>query len=934
VIPLAKQNKLPQYIYKINSTLLETSNWNLALPLNRARKIPGLVVSLADSQILSWINELNGTENYDIQAKEVKQKIKDVKKQPSSRENKIKISSLYEQLYRLQFKEDYVTVVMDKKSHYDRANKGFYINGILYKRLICTTNGVKTSSVVYISDRLHDELKKRIENGKNNDVKLVPAKLGAYEALAASASLPVSWPKDKNAKIPGGIIVVRDCFTKFKTDLINIDTSDKTKEPVVTYLHDAEMENNCSDGCSMMLPSLSRRWNGELNKDYNHTMSGCNLRCAWTKGMTFTFDFIKFAEEIVGASENNQEKYLITDVWGDKRDVRDAELILTEGQLKLWACYSSWEDYFNKCLENKYTIRVAKTAPHENDDIRQLNYQFIQSLELNNEDVEELISPTVNEIQDIMGLDPVKSVIYLCGKGLDDNTVRHADSCAKALMIDKSAIDDPYIRKKIRKMINKRIRDAKIGVLDVRGNFQILSGDLYALCENMFGMEPTGLLKAGEIYSKYWSDNDVKRVLCFRAPMSNAHSIVAQDICYNEKAAKWFEYIDTCVVVNAWDSMPAALNGFDFDGDLLFTTDNAPLMRRQTNLPALNCIQHNASKKVVGEEDVVLANKQGFGSKIGQITNRITCITSLMANYKPGSVEYETLRYRTQCGQALQQEEIDKAKGIIPTPMPLHWYIDKENMIHEEDNEEIRAKKELNHILCASKKPYFFAYNYQSLKTEYDELMAGINSKLINMFQKTFKEMQKSTNLTETEQKMLDLCVKKINLDLSPSTMNKICWAVEDKFDGVDLFKDVIFDYSLYKSNIRYDDITYVQIKDLCKDYLKKIRQINKRRAFDNQDDLNYAADKEQLFTMLAEECAKICPNEKELCEILLDLCYNDGINTSVVWNISSEVIINNMLAKHDSTLSYPLKTPNGDIQCCGNTFIQKTIKIGVDKDD
>ena len=562
---MAKQNKLPQYIYKINSTLLETNNWNLTLPLGRARKIPGLVVSLADSQILSWINELNGTEDYDIQAKDIKRQLKDVKKQPSSRENKLKISNLYEQLYRLQFKQDYVTVVMDKKSHYDRANKGFYINGILYKRLICTTNGVKTSSVVYVSENLHDELKKRIENGKNNEVKLVPAKLGAYEALAASASLPVSWPKDKYAKIPGGIIVVNDCYTKFKTDLINIDTSDKTKEPVVKFAPNEEVINDCSDGCSMMLPSLSRRWNGELNKDYNNTMSGCNLRCAWTKGMTFTFDFIKFAEEIVGASEDNQDKYIITDVWGDKRDIRDAELILTESQLKLWNCYSSWEDYYNKCLENKYTIRVAKTAPHACDDIRQLNYQFIQSLELDDDDIGELIAPTVNEIKDIMGLDPNRSIVYLCGKGLDDKTVRYADPCAKALMIDKETIKDPYIRSKIKKMINKRIRDAKIGVLDVRGNFQILSGDLYALCENMFGMEPRGLLKAGEIYSKYWSDNGVDRVLCFRAPMSNAHSIVAQNISYSNNAKEWFKYIDTCVVVNAWDSMPMALNGFDFD---------------------------------------------------------------------------------------------------------------------------------------------------------------------------------------------------------------------------------------------------------------------------------------------------------------------------------------------------------------------------------
>lgn len=931
---MAKQNKLPQYIYKINSTLLETNNWDLTLPLSRARKIPGLVVSLADSQILSWINELNGTEDYDIQAKDIKRQLKDVKKQPSSRENKLKIGNLYEQLYRLQFKQDYVTVVMDKKSHYDRANKGFYINGVLYKRLICTTNGVKTSSVVYVSDNLHDELKKRIENGKNNEIKLVPAKLGAYEALAASASLPVSWPKDKYAKIPGGIIVVNDCYTKFKTDLINIDTSDKTKEPVVKFAPNEEVINDCSDGCSMMLPSLSRRWNGELNKDYNNTMSGCNLRCAWTKGMTFTFDFIKFAEEIVGASEDNQDKYIITDVWGDKRDIREAELILTESQLKLWNCYSSWEDYYNKCLENKYTIRVAKTAPHECDDIRQLNYQFIQSLELDDDDIGELIAPTVNEIKDIMGLDPNRSIVYLCGKGLDDKTVRYADPCAKALMIDKETIKDPYIRSKIKKMINKRIRDAKIGVLDVRGNFQILSGDLYALCENIFGMEPRGLLKAGEIYSKYWSDNGVDRVLCFRAPMSNAHSIVAQNISYSNNAKEWFKYIDTCVVVNAWDSMPMALNGFDFDGDLLFTTNNAPLMRRQTNLPALNCIQHKAKKKITLEEDVVKANKQGFGSKIGSITNRITAITSLMANYEPGSIEYEILKYRTQCGQALQQEEIDKAKGIIPTPMPLHWYIDKENVIKEEDNDEIRAKKALNHLLCASKKPYFFAYNYQSLKAEYDEIMQNINSKLVNMFKKTYKEMKNSTNLTENEQKMLDLCTKRINLDLSPSTMNRICWAVEDNFDGVDLFNDVDFDYSIYKSNVDYSIITYNQIKDLCKDYLKKLRQINKKRVIEDQDDEEYYADKEQMITLLSEKCEEVCSNEKELCDILLDLCYIEGLNKNIVWNICSNTIVDNLLEKNSFLLTYPEKSSNGDFDCCGHSFINKTIKIGDDNND
>lgn len=529
---------------------MEKYNWDLNLPIEEARKTPGVVISLADSQILTWINELNGTEDYDKKAKEIKSEIKLIKKEKTTPENKTKIKDLYHQLYKLQFKEDYLCLIIDKPSHYDRANQGFKVNGIEYRRLLTTTNGVKTSTVVYTSIRLRDELKKRVQNGRNLDALLVPAKLGAYEALCSSASIPVSWPK--------GIIVVNDCFTKFKADLINIDDSDTTKEPLVQFAPMQDIENDASDGCSMMLPSLSRRWNGELGGNSEETLSGCNLRCAWTKGMTFTFDYIEWAEKNVGS-------YIVKDVWGVDRDVRESELIITESQLKLWNCYDSWEDYYNKCIDNHYTIRIAKTAPHEVDDIRQTNYQFLQIHEATDDDVHELISDTVNEIKDIMQLDYRKSIVYLCGSGLDENNIRSMDLAAQALMINRNMIDDPYIYSKIKNMIQKRIREAKIGVLDVHGNFQIISGDLVALCENMFGMVPQGILKSGEIYSKYWADQNVKQVVCYRAPMSNAHSVLTQSISYSEDAAYWFRYIDTCIVVNAWDTMPMALNGFDFD---------------------------------------------------------------------------------------------------------------------------------------------------------------------------------------------------------------------------------------------------------------------------------------------------------------------------------------------------------------------------------
>lgn len=936
---MAKQQKTQQYIYKINSSLLKQNNWELELPLSDARKIPGVVVSLADSQILTWINELNGTENYDSRAKQIKKDIKEIKKQPNSEDNKKKVSEKYIELYDLQFKKDYLCVVFDKKSDYDRANKGFKVNGVAYKRLICTTNGVKTSSVVYAADRfveyngqsvnIHDELKRRIANGRNTDVKLSPAKYGAYESLAASASIPVSWPRSRESNIPGGIIVVKDCVVHFKTNFIEIDDSDPTVEPKVTEKHNEDFENNMSDGCSMMLPNLSKRWNGELNGDSEHTMSGCNMRCAFTKGMALTFDFIRFAEEIIGASAEHPEKYLIKDYWGKERDIRDADLILTESQLKLCGSYSSWEDYYEKCIANHYTLRVTKTSEEENDDIRQLNYQFIQSLDLTDDDIDELIAPTVNEIKDIMELDPRKSVAYLCGKGLNEKNVIFAENIAKALMIDKIAINDPYIRSKIKKMINRRIKDAKIGVLDLHGNFQILSGDLYALCESMFGLEPHGILKAGEIYSKYWYDEGVDRVLCFRAPMSNAHSIVAQNICKDKKALDWFQYIDTCIVVNGWDTMPAALNGFDFDGDLLFTTNNASLIRRQTNLPALNCIQTKAPKKVVKEEDIIASNKAGFGSKIGSITNKITQMTSLMANYTPNSKEYETLRYRTQCGQALQQREIDKAKGILPIPMPKEWYQYGANIIKSDDSEEIQEKKAFNQTICANKKPYFFMYNYDTERINYQKFIEEVNSKSIGLYGISFEDMLKMDNLSEDAAKFVKYCSAKCPIDMSPSTMNRICRKIEEEFDENFSCEELEFDYSIYKSKNNVKRSSYAEIKGLCEHYLMNLKTLNSRKINNEEERKILLEDKDRLIETLIEDMTSICPNEESLCDILLDICYTGKMSKTIVWDVCGTQIIKNMLEKHDNTLTYPEKSEKADFCCCGTKFSNKTIRIG-----
>lgn len=923
MIPIAKQKKTQQYCFKLHSSFLAEYNWDLNISLDKARKDTGMLISLADSQILTWINELNGTENYDDVAKEIRKKIKTLKKQKPTREIKSEIKSLYAELYKIQFREDYVSVIMDKPSDYLRANKGFKINGVEYHRLLTTTNGVKTQTIQYVSDKLREELRKRIDNGRNENMALVPAKLGAYEALCASASVPVSWPK--------GVIVVHDVETHFISDRINIDDSDVSKEPVVQLEKDANCSNNASDGCGMMLPSLSRRWNIELGDKIDRTISGVNLRNAWTKGMVFTFDFIEWAEKNVGS-------YIIKDVWGAERDIREAELILTEGQLKLWKAYNSWEDYEAQCQENHYTFRVAKTAEHELDDIRQLNYQFIQPYDnLTDEDINELILPTVKEVLDIRKDDPRKSIVYLAGSKLEDNSIKYVDPESQALMINPSLINDPHIYHKIEKMIARRIQDSKIGVLDVHGNFQILSGDLVALCQNMFNMNVTGALKAGEIYSKYWIDRDVHKVTCYRAPMSNAHSIVAKEISYSKDATYWFRHIETCVVVNAWDTMAAALNGFDFDGDLLFTTDNEVLLKRHKPLPALNCIQYNAAKKICTEEDVIQSNIKGFGSKIGQVTNRITAMTSMMSNYSPESEEYKTLYYRVQCGQAQQQAEIDKAKGIISNPMPKGWYDQSANKINDDDSQEEKARKKKYQKLCACKKPYFFVYNYDTEMRAYKAHREKYETEAPMYWGMSLEDLIKLKDKNKDQQLFVNSYMSSNPVDMSASTMNKICFMIEEYMSKFKLQARDDFDYTILKSGRQYNMGIKHQIEQIYKKYKHSIKTVvlECNNEEPQEESPEYNDYKDSVIDWFGDQCHSICPDDIMLCDILIDICYSGRNQKEIVWELCGDVIVQNLLKHNNGILRYPKKVnSDGEFECMGSQFVMTAVHIGGEEDE
>lgn len=899
---------IQQLIYKIHSARLRKAKWNLTLPLDEARRNDE-VVPLGDSQVLRWIDELNGICDATEAVEKLKKEIKNVRKRENTIQNRNKLKDLYRRLEDIQFKKDYLCLIIDREKDYWRACNGFTINETRYVRLVGTNGGIKNSTIVFVSDKLVDELRRRMDNGRDQSMELVPAKFEAYRALVCSGSTPLSLPK--------GVAVVNDCITHFKADVININDQ-QDGEPVMEFEHDADIELNDSDGYGLMLPSLAERWSQELGLDY--IVSGATIRFAWTKGMVFPFDFLDFADNVAGTR-------IIKDAWGNDIDLSEVELVLTTSMVKLFDSYPDCESFMRHSIANHYTFCATKECPRVLESERSTNYQFVQPYRLTDEQIEQLVSPTVNMIRDVLGGDWRRTVLYLKGTDMSEDDLETIDNdFAKALMVCPELINDQYVRKSIFSLMKNRINRAKIGVLNIHANYSIISGDPYSLCQSMFGLEVTGLLQAGELYNKYWVDAGADKVSCFRAPMTAINNIRKMSVSRSADAAYWYRYMDRCTVLNSWDTTTHALNGADKDGDLIFITDNPVLVGCLDEQPALMCIQRKAKKIVPTEHSIIASNIMSFGDEIGKITNRITAMFEAQANFDVNSPEWKILEYRIRCGQLFQQNAIDKAKGIVAKPMPKNWY-DKGSIMKDG----VTDPAKINCIV--DRKPYFMTYVYPPLKKQYNTYITNTKKKAMREFRRDLSELLLSDpeQLSSAESEFVKYYHSRMPVGDSDCTMNRICHYIEDAFDGyVTKHKpSVKFDYTIMKRGCKYSQRQYKALERLHREYGLRIQSYMQYVKSERIDDDEKIAWRSLLYQEFRSACDVISSNRFQLCDILLDICYRKESNKSFVWMMCPNEILENLLERSGRMISCPVLCDDGDVEYAGKRFRFEMMQIG-----
>ena len=540
------------YTVKLTSSLLKEYKYDLNISFENCLR-SGLIVSLADSQMLLSIRDITG-QVVDREILESWYSERDtIKKRKNTKDNRNRLKELQNNIYNMMYIPEYITVVMENIKDYERMfKKGFKFNGKTYRRFSCSASQARVSTIVFVDETIKDELKRRLDNGRDLNKPLAPSKYNAYFGLYSSATKKVTWP--------------RFCIVPDYNEVISVDVDyviEKLKdEDDVIEPRTMDIEFNRFDGSGLISPQMAEQWGKDLGEDY--TPCQFCIRCAFTKGMVNEFPFVEWC------AEKNNGNYIITDIFGNERDLREVDVILTEGMTKLWDSWPSQKEFEKDCQKNGVIWGITKYSPKEDKRVLTTNYQFLQTLDLTDDMIKDLCQDTVDYIKGVSYDDIYYSLLFMMGENSNTDSVQRFMKSSdnywlKSLILNHNLLNDKYSKEKIRDMIIRKIEQACLGKLIVQGNFQCIVPDSYAFMQAIFGLEVTGLLGPGQMYSQFWNKRGVNKVDTMRSPLTHFSEHYVVDLIENDETEKWFRYSYSGFIVNSHDEHTMRWAGSDYD---------------------------------------------------------------------------------------------------------------------------------------------------------------------------------------------------------------------------------------------------------------------------------------------------------------------------------------------------------------------------------
>ena len=259
--------------------------------------------------------------------------------------------------------------------------------------------------------------------------------------------------------------------------------------------------------------------------------------------------------------------------------------------------------------------------------------------------------------------------------------------------------------------------------------------------------------------------------------------------------------------------------------------------------------------------------------------------------------------------------------------MPKSWY-DKHAVMEIGDEE----NRKFYESIMADKKPYFMTYIYPTLRKDYKKYHDAVNARCKIEFGITIDELEKmnTADMNDAMKGILGFYHERMPVGIQPCLMNKICRKFEDAFDKRTdrLQGSGSFDYGILKSDAEYSMDDYYKVSSLMKDYNRAMKDLATLVSVEkiSSDEISYMS--HSIGREFRESCTAVCPDDKQLCNIVLDLCYTKSTAKRFAWEMCGRTICANLLEKNGNRIMYPEKNPDGDISYGGDKFSLREINL------
>ena len=871
------------FILKVSSSRLRDSQNNLMLSLHDAKRT-NEVVRLGDNEVLRTLRKIKGI-TFDQNKLNVLLK----EKKNIGILSAGYLANVEKQIDEMLFVPEIVSVVFENKNHYKKIMRdGLWVNGKPYVRLLGSAGMLRKNTVMFICSQHAKTIKSILNARRNTAVEIVPAKFSAYFGLYSSAATPVLFPR---------VCVIPDMEIERVTQVEFCDD-----EQVVAK--DEKVKYNLFDGQGVISPRMAQVWASNMELDY--LPAWFIFRAPFFKGLLATFDFHDFANVIAIANT-------IKDCWGNTHNIDEIDIIATTSQFKLWQSYESFSEYRAACFYQDLGFAVARPAPKKDKNFFFSNYQFLQPISFTEKQIGQLCAPTVDFFSKISGLSAESLMLYLLGDGVNKMGSELGifdDDIVSALSLNSQMSYDPYIISRVNASLAKKKREAKLGKILMPGNFQAMISDPFAFCEHAFGLDVYGQLEAGECYSHFWLNAGEERIAATRAPMILESEINVLKVVSN--STYWYQYLTTGIVYNVRDDTVLKQGGADFDGDLTATTSFKPYLDAVSkNTRPVHYTPGVAKKSRIGlDDDALLAETDllSFNQKIGFLTNLSTTLQAMLIEYETNSPEHVELFRRLKMTRMYQGREIDHAKGIVSSTIPIHWTKwQKRDGVND-------ARIDFENSLLVERRPYFFRYLYAHYEKRYRRESKSWDNMCRKKFGVGIDEIKDSEDHDKREF-LLRHKKKSFFID-NDSTMNKICHYMENEISRIEKNskKNVkTFDHSIMMDlTIPVDYGKLELLREILRKYVDTKRKTKESHYHDRDAfaGVSFLADEFRSMA-LSQVSSNIC----ELANLGVLLCYEkNATSKEFVWKLFGAGIVEN-LRKRYNHMKLPVLDTDGDIE-------------------